>query len=158
MIKILLTLFIFFALSANSFAKEIIYLKCPEIVKKNNSVGVFKDFSPAGKEMGRNYVKITVLKSSARIKLHSAFGDYPSKEKLSEGGPSQKSKLEDGKYTWEDLFSNELIGMVNKFYFSKVNGIWKFTGISMIKDKKKENRDTRYTIAANCEELSKKKI
>jgi len=162
--KIFFTTVIFFALTTNLFAKEIIYLKCPEIVTKNNSKGVLESmgWSALGKEMGRTYAKITILKSSAKIKLHSTLGAYPDKEKPASGGPAQKSKLEDGKYEHNDIWNDDKTSMLDNRYFFKVNNKWELSGVFMNKDKViqegvSEKLYGAYTYAGKCEELSKKK-
>ena len=156
--KILLILFTFLLLNTNALAKEIIYLKCPEIVTENRSKGRYEAFSTKGKEMGRTYAMITILKSSAKIKLHSAMGNYPVKE-LSIW-ETRKIVLKDGKYIYEEILNDNIASFVNKRSFFKVDGNWKFSGFEKYKEKKildgNEKADIAYTIGGRCDVLSKK--
>ena len=158
--KILLILFMFLLLDTNAFAKEIIYLKCPEIVTENRSKGIMKDFSSVGKEMGRAYAMITILKSSVKLKFHESLGPYPSKKGPFDSG-TKKFKLEDEKYTFDYITNNEKESEILKRSFFKVDNNWKFSGIEIYKEKilkegSTEKMDISYTIGGKCSVLDKK--
>ncbi len=69
--KVFFVLFIFFLFTATSFAKETVYLKCPEIITEvRSSKGLLANEKLVkGREVDRNFAKIIISKSSSYVSL-----------------------------------------------------------------------------------------
>ena len=125
--KVFFVLFIFFLFTANSFAKETVYLKCPQIIKEvRSSKGLLAhEKLVKGREVNRNFTKIIISKSSSKVSMYdygytfttTHNGNYKGKWELHKSDIfwNEKGLNEDGKISWvgrltEDRFVLEQLG------------------------------------------------
>ncbi len=175
--KVFFVLFIFFLFTTTSFAKETVYLKCPEIIKEvRSSKGLRANQKLVkGGEVNRNYTKIIISKSSSRVTMYgysmimsvSRNGNYKGEKPVKSSVFSNvKGHIEDGKITVRhdgSLVEGAVkMTQVESYKFFKKGSNWEFTGTLIAKVFQGSSEtlvfNVAYKVGAKCDLLTKEKF
>ena len=160
--KFIVYLLSLFFIQSVLLAKEKIYLRCPSIIYKNESLGEFGKLFSEGREIMRHYIEIDILNS-----LEAKVSDYIASVEFYKMGAYQKASQnfkglaqinDQNQIEFATPFTDikESISANTIVSLSRKGSEWQATGIEIWKQKKLI--DVKYFFKGDCRVLEKKEF